>query len=114
MDPLTAASWAKGERVPIYTIAFGTPDGTVNAGPYGQPVPVPPDPATLHAIADTTGGEFFQAPDAATLRKVYGHIGTRVGVTKERKEITYAFAAAGALLLLAAGAAGTLGRSALA
>ncbi|MBA3475961.1 MAG: VWA domain-containing protein, partial [Actinobacteria bacterium] len=48
---------------------------------------------------------FYAAPDAQTLNDVYEELGSRVGSVKEEREITAAFAAGGALLLLAAGAA---------
>ena len=39
---------------------------------------------------------------AATLKKVYDHIGTRVSATRQQKELTFALAGAAAALLLAA------------
>ena len=44
------------------------------------------------------------APTAADLQTVYESIGSRVAVTLEPQEITSAFAAAGALLLVAGSA----------
>ena len=101
-DPLGAADAARGLRIPIYTIALGTPDGTLN--PYGgRRIPVPPDEETLHNIADRTGGRFFSAPSDRELRSIYEELGSRIGFVKERQEITVLFAAA-ALFLLVAGA----------
>ena len=42
-------------KIPIYTVALGTPDGVVPGGPGGF-TPVPPDPETLKRIADVSGG----------------------------------------------------------
>jgi Ca-activated chloride channel family protein len=112
-DPLVAAQHAKAAGVPIYTIAFGTPDGTVNAGPFNNPVPVPPDPGTLRSVAAITGGQSFQAADSSTLRAVYDHIGTRVGSTRQKHDVTYRFAAGAALLLLAGAAASVRWRGAI-
>jgi Ca-activated chloride channel family protein len=67
-------------------------------------VTVPPDPPTLRKVSQLTGGRFYAAPDGDTLNAVYEELGSRIGSVKEEREITAAFAAGGALLLLAAGA----------
>ncbi len=106
LQPLAAASEAQRLGVPIFAVALGTPQGTVRVqDEYGveQIVAVPPDPATLRQIAGRTGGEFFAAPDEESLSRVYREIGSRVGYVKEKREITFVFAAAGTLLLLAGG-----------
>jgi Ca-activated chloride channel family protein len=64
---------------------------------------VPPDPETLRAIATTTGGKFFAARSAEALRAAYTNLGSELGRKPGRTEITYAFLAAAAGLLLAAG-----------
>jgi Ca-activated chloride channel family protein len=66
-------------------------------------VPVPPDPATLRAIADRTGGQFFAARDAKSLRSAYAHLGSRLGRKPGRSEITFGFLAVAAAFLIAAG-----------
>ena len=58
-DPLAVAEEAARAGVPVYTVALGTPDGTL---PDGRPVP--PDTASLRAIAERSGGEAFTAQDA--------------------------------------------------
>ncbi len=65
---------------------------------------VPPDEETLRRVAQMTGGRFFSAPTAADLQAVYQDIGTRVAYAQEEQEVTYAFVAAGAVLLAAGGA----------
>ena len=100
-DPLTAAGEAAKLRVPVYTIALGTPDGTLT--PYGgRRIPVPPDEATLQAVAEQTGGRFFSAPSDRELRGIYEELSSRIGFVEEQQEITVLFAAI-ALLLLVAG-----------
>jgi Ca-activated chloride channel family protein len=54
-DPLAAAQRAKQLGIPVSTVALGTADGTV-LGPMGEPLAVPPDPATLQEISRITGG----------------------------------------------------------
>ena len=113
IEPRIAAEEAAAEGVRIYTIAFGTPEGTVDLGPGGSPIPVPPDPDALRAVAETTGGSFFEADDAGTLERVYDQIGSRVGSTTEKRDVAWAFGAAGAALLLGAGLLSTLWRGRL-
>ena len=104
-DPLEAAARARRLGVPVYTVALGTPEGVVSGGPLGEPIPVPPDPETLRAIARESGGRAFEVDDADALEQVYEDLGSRVGTRPERRELTAAFA--GASLLLLAGGLGT-------
>jgi Ca-activated chloride channel family protein len=114
IDPAIAAAQAKAEGVKVYTVAFGTPNGVISAGAYGQIYPVPPDPTALKAVAQETGGEFFTAADSDTLRRVYQNIGRTVGTTSEKQDVSYAFAGLGAVLLGAAGLLSMLWRGPLA
>jgi Ca-activated chloride channel family protein len=102
-----AARRAKALKVPIYTVALGTPNGVVEVrrtGGFIERIQVPPDPATLKAIANTTGGKFFEAPDQKQLGSVYDELASRLGHRTKNEEITFAFGGAGALLMLAGGA----------
>jgi Ca-activated chloride channel family protein len=102
-EPSEVLDEAREAGVPIYTIAFGTPDGTVevtNDLGYTQTLRVPPDPETLRTIAEGTGGRFFEAPTEADLDAVYREIGSQVSYEEEERELTAAFAGAGAVFLL--------------
>jgi len=102
-EPLDAAARAKTLGVPIYTIALGTPTGTVTVrDEFGQlqTLDVPPDTETLQKIASTTGGTSFDAPTAEDLKSVYENLESRVGYTEERQEVTFALVAAGLLLVV--------------
>ena len=102
-EPLAVVDEAKEAGVPIYTIALGTPSGTVDVtDDYGQTqtVNVPPDPTTLRQIAEQTGGRFFEAPTEADLKAVYDEIGSQVSWEDDERELTAAFAAGGAVFLL--------------
>ena len=101
VQPLAAAERARQLGIPVYTIALGTPGGTLET--RGRRQPVPPDPETLTRIAEITGGQFFAAPTAADLRAVYRDIGSRIGFDYEKQEVTAAFAAASAVLLALGG-----------
>ncbi len=104
LEPLSAAEQAAALGVPIYTIALGTADGVVEVQD-DQGIPhilnVPPDTDTLAAIAETTGGRFFQAPTAQDLAQIYQNLGSRIGYTTEEQEVTQWFAAAGLLFVVA-------------
>ena len=115
LEPLAGADLAKAAGIPVYTVALGTPNGVLDfgggggagipgPGPFdGRRVPVPPDPETLRAIADRTGGEFFAAQSAKSLQAAYRKLGSRLGRKPGQSEITYGFLAGAAVLLLAAG-----------
>jgi Ca-activated chloride channel family protein len=113
--PLDGAERARAAGIPVYTVALGTPNGTLRFGfgrpPQGFPqgpgqgrrVPVPPDPETLRAIANRTGGQFFAARDADALKSAYSKLGSRLGRKPGKTEVTYGFLGAAALLLVGAG-----------
>jgi Ca-activated chloride channel family protein len=110
-EPIDAARRAATLGVPIYTIALGTPSGTIQVrDDNGQlvTVPVPPDTETLEQIATTTGGTAFDAPTAEDLSSVYANLESRVGYTEERQEMTVALVAAGLLLVLVGAGASAL------
>jgi Ca-activated chloride channel family protein len=104
LSPGQGAQAARTAGVPVFTIALGTEGGTIVD--REQVIPVPPDRETLAAIAQYTGGEAFDAETAGALKHVYQGLGSRVGRRDRPREVTSAFVAAGALLLVgAAGAA---------
>lgn len=94
------AAQARRLGVPIYTVALGTPDGTITL--RGQTLNVPPDTEALERIASESGGQAFRAEDSDQLDAVYEKLGSQIGTEPEKQEITALFA--GAALLLLAGA----------
>ena len=110
LEPSQGADLAKAAGIPVYTVALGTPNGSLDlngggfSGPFGgNRIPVPPDPETLRAIAVRTGGQFFAAQSAKSLQSAYSKLGSHLGRKPGRSEITYGFLAAAAMLLVAAG-----------
>jgi Ca-activated chloride channel family protein len=118
--PLEGAQRAKAAGIPVYTVALGTPNGTLDlgggfgfggggsgggafGGGFGGPRRVPPDPDTLRAIATATGGQFVEAKSSKTLNRAYAKLGSKLGRKPQRTEVTYAFLAGAAGLLVAAG-----------
>jgi Ca-activated chloride channel family protein len=86
--------------VPVTTIAYGTPTGTVTV--QGQIVDVPADTATMANIASVTGGKSFTVTSAGELDAAYTDIRTVVGYRTEQREVTRAFLGAALIALLAA------------
>ncbi|HWQ22695.1 MAG TPA: VWA domain-containing protein [Gaiellaceae bacterium] len=107
IDPAEAAAEARRRGVPVYTVLVGTPAGVVEetlTGGYRRLIRVPPSPETLEQIATTTGGELFTAVDPDQLRRVYEELGSRLGTKEVERELTDAFAAGAAALLVLGGA----------
>jgi Ca-activated chloride channel homolog len=98
-DPVEVA---REGGVPVYTVALGTPDGTVVDG-EGVTHQATPDPETMQAVAEASGGQSFAVEDADRLSAVYERLGSQVATEREPREITAAFAG-GALLFVAGGA----------
>ena len=94
------AADARRLRVPIYTVALGTPNGTIEL--QGRTLRVPPDPDALERIATASGGQAFRAEDSDQLDAVYDRLGSQIGTKPEKREITTYFAGAALLLLGAA------------
>lgn len=106
-DPVEIAREARRLRVPIFTISLGTSDATVPNPGLGPPLPATPDPETLEQIARVSGGRSFAAEDDQELSSIYERLGSRLGTKRERRDVTAAFAAGGLVLLLG-GAAGSV------
>jgi Ca-activated chloride channel family protein len=106
LDPVEAAQTASSAGVKVFTVALGTDAGTVTlTDELGNPqtVPVPPDRETLSQVAEITGGQFFDAPSQASVEQVYGELGSDIGYKEKKTDVTFAFAAGGAVLILLAG-----------
>lgn len=112
VPPLEGAQRAKAASMPVYTIALGTNHGHLpprlepfGGGTFGGGVSsqrLAPDPATLKAIADITGGKFFRARSAEALRS-YARLGSSIARRPAKTEVTNAFLGGAAALLVAAG-----------
>jgi Ca-activated chloride channel family protein len=110
-DPVAVARLAKRYKIPIYTVALGTASGTIEIPRRSggtRVEPVPPDPATMRAVARASGGEAFAADNATKLDAVYQRLGSRVARRPGHREVTAA-AAGGALAFVLAGALAALG-----
>jgi Ca-activated chloride channel homolog len=104
-SPESVAEDAAQLGVPVHTVALGTDAGTITVPrPGGAPGTetreVPPDREAMQAVAETSGGQYFETADAAELAEVYDRLGSALSTEEEEREITAAFAGAGLLLLL--------------
>jgi len=113
VDAVSAARQAGQDKIPIYTVALGTPNGTLSSpDPFQPPLAVPPDPQLMAQIASVSGGRAFNAHTADELSSIYKHLGSQLGSVTRKREVTAEFAIAGLVLLLlaAAGSARVSGR----
>jgi Ca-activated chloride channel family protein len=101
-SPVEVAREARRLKVPIYTIALGTPQGTITVRTAGgtQQRRVPPDPMTMQQVANLSGGQAFGAADATKLDAVYRRLGSQVSTEHQQREVTSAFAGGAIVLLL--------------
>lgn len=83
-----AAEKAHEAGVPVSTIAFGTPEGTIMLPSERAPVPVPADREALASIAAAADGTAYDAESTAELKEVYKGIGSSVGYVDEKHSIS--------------------------
>jgi Ca-activated chloride channel family protein len=104
VDPVAAAQAARRAHIPIYTVALGTRQGTIQVPRPNGGAPmirsVPPDPQSLAEVAHASGGKPYTAADARDLSDVYKNLGSLLGKRHEKREITSGFAGGGLALLL--------------
>ena len=93
--------------VRVYTVGVGTPKGEI-IGAEGWSMRVRLDEDALKNISNVTRGEYFYAGSSGDLKKVYEGLSTRFSFEKKSIEITAVFAAAAALLTIAAAALSVL------
>jgi Ca-activated chloride channel family protein len=107
-DTLAAARQAGRLHIPIFTVALGTPQGTITIhekhGSGTKTVQVPPSPDALAEIAHVSGGQAFTAQDASDLSDIYQRLSVRLSHHSEERDITAYVVGAGILLLLLGGA----------
>jgi Ca-activated chloride channel homolog len=122
ISPLEAAQQAVDRGVRVYTIGFGTAQGgMMDCGPqFGGSDPFSGfgndpsfsgggggfrrgiDEETLQQVSDMTGGEYYSAESAGDLQHVFENLPTSLITRHEIREISVAFAAIGALLVVMA------------
>jgi len=103
VDPVVAAQQAKRANIPVYTVALGTPGGTIDVRRKDgttKIVAAPVDPSTLDSIAKASGGQAFDATNAGGLSVIYQDLGRRLAHHEVPRQVTADFVGAGLALLL--------------
>lgn len=107
VDVGTVAREAAQDKIPIDTVALGTPNGVLpGQGPFAPPTAVPPDPQLMQEIAQLSGGRSFNAQSADELSSIYKSLGHQLGSKTRKRDVTAVFAI-GAVAFLLLGAAGS-------
>ena len=102
--PEQVAAEAAQSGLPIDTISFGTPEGTIPQGPAGI-TPVPVDGTSLRTVAEISGGNYHEAGDSEELGEAYADVGSSIGYRAEEQDVSARFIGFGLLLAFAAAAA---------
>jgi Ca-activated chloride channel family protein len=107
-DEFAVAARAGQRHIPISTISFGTPYGSINLD--GREIPVPVDDPSLQQVAQMSGGQFYPAQSNAELHQVYDTLSEQIGYQTVHADVSKPWFVLGTLIcLLAAGLA--IGRS---
>jgi Ca-activated chloride channel family protein len=97
-EPVKAAELAAKLGVRVYTVGMGTPEGSI-VKVDGWSMRTRLDEEALQKVASATLGEYFRAPNANELKKIYRTLGAKLAFEKQRPtEVTAVFAGIGALL----------------
>jgi Ca-activated chloride channel family protein len=114
IDPIQAAKLAAAEQVKIYTIGVGATEMKVpgifgsNFGARTVNPSADLDEASLKAIADTTGGQYFRARNPQELQQAYQAIAELEPIEQEGETLRPTRSLLQWPLLFAAGAMGLL------
>jgi len=99
-----AVERARQANISVSTIAFGTDDGIIEIPESNSPIPVPVNEVALAAIAEGTGGEFFEAATTDELTEIYTDIGSAVATEEARVIVSSWFAGRAMILIIIAAA----------
>lgn len=103
---VAAAQAAADARIPIYTVALGTPDATITSG--GRTIPVPVEIPQLEEVAKISGGKAYVAETPNDLVKAYSSVDSQVRYVEERGDATSEYMGYLVLLALLSTGAGLL------
>lgn len=98
-DPIAAGELARDFGVRVFTVAFGSKEGSV-VNFAGRSMRAELDAPTLQEIAKMTEGEYFEATSSDELARVYSTMSTKFVGEKKEAEIAFIFAGIGALIAM--------------
>jgi Ca-activated chloride channel family protein len=101
-DPLAAAQAAADRGVRIFTVGIGSAAG-IPLHVNGFNVFTRLDEPTLQAIAQISGGAYYNAVNQDDLRAIYENLDLQLVIKPEEMEVTALFAGVGVLALLIGG-----------
>ena len=97
-DPVQAARDLAAQHVKLYTIGIGTNSGALVPGTN---VEATIDEDALRAYAETTGGSYARADNAAALRSALAQLGRTTTLERRPADVSLATALVGAIVLAA-------------
>jgi Ca-activated chloride channel family protein len=95
-----AGEAAAAAEIPVSTVAFGTDEGVIELDQ--ELVSVPVDREALAGLAETTGGEYYEAVTVEQLRAVYEDMGSSLGYRTIAQDVSQWFIGTAMVLLFAA------------
>ncbi|MEU2975377.1 VWA domain-containing protein, partial [Nocardiopsis alba] len=98
-DIAQASSVAAEDEVPVSTIAFGSGAAMIEIDGYQVPADI--DKEALRALAQDTGGHFYEAESESELDEVYEDIGSSLGTEYVHEEIVTRFVLVAIVLSMA-------------
>ncbi len=101
-DPIAAADLAADLGVRIYTVGIGSTGGSTITV-EGFTVHSQLNEPMLRAIADTSGGKYYNATNEEELFQIYDDLEPKLSIKMENMEITAIFAGIGMLAFLIGG-----------
>jgi Ca-activated chloride channel family protein len=100
IPPADAAAQAKAAGIPVETVGIGQRGQQTFVG--GRLIDGV-DETALQEISGQTGGQYSYAAEANALQSVFGVLGSRIGWTTEKVELTLLVLGLGTVVLLAGG-----------
>ena len=103
LEPAEAAGQAAQQGVKVHTVGIGQRGVTARVnGRQNARL----DEATLQAMAETTGGQYFYAAESGELQRIYADLGSQVTWREERTEVTALASGVAAAFLVLGGLLG--------
>lgn len=88
ISPEEAIAFARSNKIQVYTVGMGSEGNTfLGYDMFGRPQYAELDEATLKAIAEQTGGEYFRSVDKNTLDEIYQSISEKIDREWENSSI---------------------------